>query len=337
MRFFLAAGTTYTASIPGISAIGTSPELVRHVPGGNAEILEYGQLLNTPIVPMDEKLGPTPGILSRVVTQRLDVDTAVLDAGMAGPTDAPTVDLGAEPGADIREPVAVPNARSVFESARAIGRALPDNEIVVGETIPGGTTTAQAVLDALGEDGRVSSSHPENPVSLKREVVDEALAASDLAFGALDGSPLDAVEAVGDPVQATVAGLAAGALDADVDVVFAGGTQMVAILSMLRHMGYDDHVSIATTGFVVDDETANIMESAAALNADLVVSRPHVEPPRHVVTEFFVTDRQKEGVGMGGALMLAERAGYSLADIESDVLAVHDRLLADHPEFSYEL
>ena len=41
--------------------------------------------------------------------------------------------------------------------------------IVVGESIPGGTTTALAVLRALGIDARfkVSSSMPENPHNLK--------------------------------------------------------------------------------------------------------------------------------------------------------------------------
>ena len=36
--------------------------------------------------------------------------------------------------------------------------------LVIGESIPGGTTTALAVLKALGFDAKVSSSIPNNPM-----------------------------------------------------------------------------------------------------------------------------------------------------------------------------
>ena len=42
MRVILAAGTTETALIDGISAAGALPELMVHTPSADAEIVAYG-------------------------------------------------------------------------------------------------------------------------------------------------------------------------------------------------------------------------------------------------------------------------------------------------------
>ena len=47
--------------------------------------------------------------------------------------------------------------------------------VFIGESIAGGTTTALAVLKALGYDANVSSSFATNPVELKHKVVSEAM------------------------------------------------------------------------------------------------------------------------------------------------------------------
>ncbi|MCH7659354.1 MAG: TIGR00303 family protein, partial [Euryarchaeota archaeon] len=100
-----------------------------------------------------------------------------LDAGLYYSTGAPTVSLGDQPGDDIRTDEPVANAAELFATARRFGKRLPDAVISIGETIPGGTTTAMAVLTALGERSTVSSSLAHNPLALKREVINEALRA----------------------------------------------------------------------------------------------------------------------------------------------------------------
>ncbi len=75
--------------------------------------------------------------MTRAARELLGVDVLAVDAGVGGTTGAPTVDVGAGPGNDVREAVAVPRAEETFAAARELGAALPDDRLVVGETIPG--------------------------------------------------------------------------------------------------------------------------------------------------------------------------------------------------------
>ena len=47
--------------------------------------------------------------------------------------------------------------------------------VVLGESLPGGTTTALAVLRGFGLDCNVSSSMQNNPLDLKNKIVSDAL------------------------------------------------------------------------------------------------------------------------------------------------------------------
>jgi uncharacterized protein (TIGR00303 family) len=332
MRFVLVAGGTRTAEIEGISAAGADPALMAHTPSADAEILEYGRPVRAPVVPVSPSGCPTPAVVTRAVRELVGFETLHLDAGLAEPTGAPTVDAGASPGADVRDPEPVPDAGETFASARELGASLPDDELVVGETIPGGTTTALGVLSALGERASVSSSLPENPLSLKREVVADALAASDLAEGDCAGDPVRAVRLMGDPVLAGVAGLTCGALDAGVDVTLAGGTQLAAADALVRHAGIEEPLELATTRFVADDETAAIGALADDLELSLVVTDPEFEAGDHPATDAYLAGEAKEGVGMGGALALADRADISPAAVRDRIATVYDRITDEPPE-----
>ena len=326
MRLILAAGSTRTAAIEGISAAGADPALRHHTPSGDAEIVAYGEPVRAPVVPVSPTGCPTPAVVTRAVREALGFDLTVVDAGLAEPTAAPTVTVGAATGDDIREPDPVPTGPGAFAAARQFGRALPDDELFVGESIPGGTTTALGVLTALGEDAAVSSSLPENPVERKRSVVDAALAASDAEPGEFAGDPRGAVRYVGDPVLATVAGLTAGALDADTPVTLAGGTQLLAAAALVRHAGVDAPLSLATTSFVADDDGVGLRDAAGGLDLDLTVTDPGFDMSDHSALARYVAGEAKEGVGMGGALALADRAGVPMADVRDRVETLADDL-----------
>ncbi|WP_226480028.1 nicotinate mononucleotide-dependent phosphoribosyltransferase CobT [Natrinema amylolyticum] len=317
MRVLLPAGTTETALIDGISAAGAAPELMEHTPSADVEILEYGEPVASPVTPVSPNGCPTPAAVTRAVREVVDFDVSVIDAGLTQSTAAPTVDLGGEPGADIREAVAVPDANAAFDRAYDYGASLPDERLVIGETVPGGTTTALGVLTALGEPTGVSSSLPENPIERKRRVVDEALAASDLEPGDCEGEPLAAIEAVGDPVQPTVAGIAAGALESGTAVTLAGGTQMVAVAAALRHAGVDAPLSIATTSFVADEQGDRLADACDRFDCELTVTDPGFDGRDHVAMARYCAGEAKEGVGMGGALSLVP---------DGEMGAVRDRL-----------
>ena len=341
-RLVLCAGTTRTAEIDGISAAGADPDLMVHTPSADAEILTYGGTVRSPVVPVSPTGCPTPAVVTRAVVEGLGLETAVVDAGLAEPTGAPTVTVGATPGRDIRESDPVPSAPGAFAAARQFGRKLPDDELFLAETVPGGTTTALGVLTALGEadvlgrggedgvtdGGAVSSSLPENPLELKREVVAEALAASGLEAGAAAGEPTVALRRAGDPALAVVAGIAAGALESDTAVTLAGGTQLVAAAACLRHDGYDGTLSLATTSFVDADPSIDLGRAARELDLSVTVTDPEFTDD-HPAMAAYNAGEAKDGVGMGGALALAERAAVPMADVRSGVREVYARVLEE--------
>ena len=329
MRVVVIGGTTGTARIDGISAAGADPDAMQHTPSADLELLEYGLPVLSPVVPVSPSGCPTPAVVTRAARELLGVETLAVDAGLAQETGAPTVEIGDEVGVDIREERSVPGASELFESARRLGRALPDDEVVIGETIPGGTTTALAVLAALGERETVSSSLSTNPLSLKRRVVEEALAASDLSTGDAAGDPIEALRCVGDPVLAAATGFVRGASEGDTTVTLAGGTQMATAGALARHAGCEAPLTLATTSFVARDESANIEELASDLDLDLVVSDPGFDRLDHPATNAYVAGEAKEGVGMGGALALCERAGVPMETLRERVVAMYERLTGD--------
>ena len=331
IRFVLVAGTTETAQRDGISAAGADPDLMATTPAADAELVTYGRPVRTDTVPVSPSGCPTPALVTRAVREVLGFDLAVVDGGLAERTGAPTVTVGARPGKDIAEQDPVPSAYGAFEAARQFGHRLPADELWLAESVPGGTTTALGVLRALGDTSMVSSSLPENPVEQKEAVVAEGLAASSMEAGDAAGEPKRALRRMGDPVLATLAGLTVGAVETDTAVTLAGGSQQLAVAALARHGGYEGRLGLATTSYVADDETATLRADAEALSLDLTVTDPGFEAADHVAMERFVAGEAKEGVGMGGALALADRAGVPLADVRERFAAVYDDLVGAPP------
>ncbi|MCL7418698.1 MAG: TIGR00303 family protein [Halalkalicoccus sp.] len=329
-RLIVVAGSTRTAGIEGsdgpISAAGADPEAMATTPSADLELLEYGDVTRAPTVPVSPTGCPTPAVHTRAVRELVGFDVTPMDAGLARPSGAPTVSLGAKPGGDIRDEEPVENARGLFDTAKEFGRALPDSELAIGETIPGGTTTAMAVLRALGERSAVSSSLPANPLALKRQVVDDALASSGLEPGDAAGTPVEALRCVGDPVLAAVAGLIVGATDAGIDVSLAGGTQLAAAAALARHAGVEAPLRLATTAFVAEDGSAGIGALASDLDLDLRVTDPGFDSRTHPAMAAYAAGEAKEGVGMGGALWFAERHGVPMEAVRERVRTVYDRV-----------
>jgi uncharacterized protein (TIGR00303 family) len=328
-RFMLVVGTTQTAAIEGISAAGVTRDAMRYTPAADAELLYYGRPTRAPMVPVSPTGCPTPALVTRTVQELVGFDPLIVEAGLAEPTGAPTLSVGTAPGRDIREGEAVPDAAGVVERGREHGRSLPDTELVVGESIPGGTTTALGILTALGITDLVSSSLPENPLALKQAVVRESLDISGHEPGALAGRPVDALEATGDPVLAAIFGLVEGALATGTSVTLAGGTQQLAIAALLRHAGYTGELTVATTPFVADDASAGTRETASELGVTLRVTDPEFASTAHVVTERYRRGEAKEGAGMGGALALAAQNGVSMAAVRARLTTRYDELVRD--------
>lgn len=326
MRFVLAAGNTATAAIDGISAAGEDPTLRSHTPAADAELVTFGRTIRSPAVPVSPTGCPTPALLTRAIRDLVGFNLLVVDAGLSEPTAAPTIDVGAAPGGDVREAEPVPAAADVVESARALGERLPDDELVLCESVPGGTTTALGLLRALGEPFGVSSSLPTNPVDRKSAVVGAGLAASGLAEGEAAGAPTIAFRRMGDPVHAALFGLARGGVEAGARLTLAGGTQMLAVAALLRHGGVDAPLTIATTPFVAEDPTVDVEAAADALGLDLVVTDPGFDGTDHPAMAPYVAGEAKEGVGFGGALAVAERSDVPMAAVRDRIAAIYEEV-----------
>lgn len=330
-RLVVVAGSTETAAVEGITAAGADPAARERTPSVDAEVCAYGRPCSTETIPTSPSGTPTPAVVTRAATQAASVPVSVVDGGLAAPTLAPVVPTDASPGGDIRAPTPVPDARAIVARGETIGRRLPGDRLVIGETIPGGTTTALGVLTALGEPTAVSSSLPENPLERKRAVVETGLAASDLSRGEAAGEPVAAVRSMGDPVLAAVYGIARGATDAGRPAVLGGGTQLATVAAMLAHAGRDPP-PVATSSFVAADESAGIDRLTDAVGATLRVTDPAFDDrPDHPATAGYLAGEAKEGVGMGGALDLIESSDTTMAALREQIVAVYDDLLVDAP------
>lgn len=328
MNLVAVVGTTETALIDGISAAGANPDVMSHTPSADVEILEYGRPVFAPVVPVSPSGCPTPSLITRAVMDLIDVDRRFVDAGLTESTAAPTISVDASRGGDIRTADPVPNAAEVVERSARLAAEL-DDELIVAESIPGGTTTALGTLTALGEDVSVSSSLPENPLELKNSVVAEGLEASGIEAGELAGQPVEAVRRMGDPVLAAVYGLIAGASESSTDVTLAGGTQMIAAAALARHGDVSAPITVATTSFVGGDDSTNLHEAAADLDVDLTVTDPGFDEQDHVAFERYRLGEAKEGVGMGGTLQLASAADVSMAAVRERVIDRYELLVED--------
>lgn len=330
MRFVLVGGTTRTAYIEGISAAGSSPQAARHTPAADAEIVSYGRPVFAPEVPLSPSGCPTPAVVTRTVRELTGFDLLTIDAGLGARTAAPTVAIGDEPGADIRDPEPVPNAHDLFEGARELANALPDDRLMVGESIPGGTTTALGVLRALGEPFGVSSSLPNNPLDLKDETVATGLRASGIEAGALSNQPGAAARLMGDPVLPSIAGLIAGAGERWATVTLAGGTQMIAAAALARHAGVNGSIRLATTAYVANDDAVDLAAAADALDLETEVTDPGFDRTDHPSMARYPTGEAKEGVGMGGALWLAGADGIAMETVRQRIETSYDQLVNQH-------
>lgn len=304
MTVVLVLGSTRTAAIEGISAAGADRKAMLETPAVDAELVWDGQPITSESIPVSPSGCPTPALVTRAVHEVVGFDLLVIDAGLSATTRAPCVQLSQRVGGDIREIEPVPNAPTVFEAARDLAVERAFEEVTIGESIPGGTTTALGVLRALGEPYGVSSSLADNPTELKDDVVTEGLRTSELEVGDAAGDPFSALRSMGDPVLAAVTGFVTGAVSTGSTITLAGGSQMVAAAALLRHAGVDNALTLATTRYVADDVGSDLDRAAASLDFELVITDPEFERTNHPALEAYCRGEAKEGVAMGGALGL---------------------------------
>jgi uncharacterized protein (TIGR00303 family) len=321
--FLCVLSNTKTAHIPKLSAAGKTAELTDYTPAGDAELMETGNIISVPVLPMTPPYDtPTPAIMTRSALKLTGAPYHFINSGLIVTPEVTCIDLKAKPGEDIRKQIAVKDVQGIYERAKSLAKMLSEHtdHVVIGESIPGGTTTAKGVLSVLGYNGNVSSSADENPLELKNQVVADGMDASGLTFGCLRDDPMKAIACMGDPMMPAVAGLAAGFQKKGIKVVLGGGTQMAAVYALIKHIGINtERISIATTRYVVEDKSANFKELAETLGVPVYVADPGFGKSSLKGLHRYETGTIKEGAGAGGAMYLAGLHGISQDEFRGEV------------------
>lgn len=312
--FVCTIATTETGKIAGISAAGENPEITDFTPPADAELLLLGRCKCIPGVPVTPDGIPTPALISMSALQLTQAPVLIASGGLRIKPQIPFIELGGSPGRDIRSGNAVDNVEEVMSRATVAGEQLTKHSdyLVIGESIPGGTTSALGVLSAMGINalGKVSSSMTENPHELKRRVVQAGLAAAGEHFGSLKENPVRAVSCVGDPMMPAFAGLTIGAAS-QVPVLMAGGTQMTAVLALVNalHPEVLCNVAIGTTRWVINDTSSDILGIVSQISdVPVLAADLNFDSSRFQGLKVYEKGLVKEGVGAGGASIAAMAA-----------------------------
>jgi len=324
--FLLVLSNSEIATVPGITGAGSSQKHIQYTPAADAEIVSHGKLKTIKIMSDAPSGAATPAVLTRAGLNLSQSAHLLINSGLQIVPGVPYFDLRVKCGSDIRLRPGVPDAQTIRDASRKLAGCCDCDLAVIGETIPGGTTTALCVLKALGYSANVSSSFATNPTALKENVVRKAMQGASISPGSLQRDPMRAVKLFGDPMMPCVVGLTEGFLNSGKEVVLAGGTQMGAVAAVLKGLNVTDGLVLATTKYVFDDTSARFIELIEALEIDAFSAYPDFTKSSLSALQKYEQGEVKEGVGAGGAMALTCLAGFSQDTYRQEVEAVVKQL-----------
>jgi uncharacterized protein (TIGR00303 family) len=334
--FWCVLAHTDTSARRGLSAAGVTHETLPMTPAADAEVVLLGAPRCLPALPSNPLGAAGPSGITRAALGLAGVEPRFLGIGLRVWPATEFRRLVAPPGADIASGQAVPTAAQLFESGVQYGGEIARGApyVVIAESVPAGTTTALALLLALGihAEGRVSGSQADNAHRLKTRVARAALASAGLEVGDGRADPLGAVRALGDPMQPVVAGMAVGASGAGRDVLLGGGSQMLAVAALIHALAGAaglERILVGTTRWVIDDPAADVAGLADEISPDLPVAGVNLDfsASRHAALRAYERGLVKEGVGAGAAAMVALLRGSDLCTLHAAIDATYDSLL----------
>ena len=347
LSLLLVLAGSRTAEVDGISAAGLTAASRRYTAVADAELLLHGpkRLRQWPLPPL--AAGVSPALISYVAAQSIGIDPLVAAVGLPISPPFPHLRLeasGLGPAACLSTGQAMDQARvdALWKRGWAIGRGLR-RPLVLAECVPGGTTTAQAVLSGFGLSvaDLVSGSVHKPPRALKQELVDRGLRLAGLASHShRTPTPQRLIAAVGDPFQPVAAGLLMGARVAQQPVLLAGGSQMLAVLALALAAVEPDQrqdlargVTIGTTAWLASEVIPSQDIASEAIDSDVnrasmacLVNRVgdhfgvrlfglaaglRFHGSRHQALRDYELGHVKEGVGAGALAFLAQLYGSS--------------------------
>ncbi len=323
--FMLALSNTHTAQIEGITQAGI-PGLIHLTPTLDAEFLCTGEVKSLENIAETPKGVPTPALITRAVhLLRPFHEIALLDLGLdtiPKVENAPIYGFGITPSDRIDHAAKI-NANAIFNVGLRFGKEYePTSDyLIIAESTPSGTTTAQATALALGYDAqdKFSSSFKNVPDDIKAQTIQKAL-----KFVHPSDSILDKVSKVGDNMLIFVAGFVMGASEKGYPLILAGGTQMAAVLLLINRLtpkfSYPN-LALCTTKWVYHDSHSDIKAllemldcpiNAYAADFDFALSN-------HPALKLYDQGEAKEGVGAGAALIYGMLNGLKKEEITQKV------------------
>ncbi len=351
--FILCNASSKVSDREGISAAGLDAAARRFTPALDAEALVLGRTISKHAVPLSPIGIVSPVVISRACLQLTNLRVKVIDCGSFY---APAIehisfsDLPSEcPSSG--HAISEEHVRYLYKRGFELGTSLAaDNDyLVIAECVPGGTTTALALLTVLGYDvqGLLSSSLPICNHQQRWKLVQEGLSRLPYSKKELEDDALLAVAAVGDPMQAVVAGLVKSA-SANLPIYLAGGSQMLAVWALLAKLLDDTEKSdtgsagcqlaswrliqkkllVMSTKWVAFDPSAGVDKLAKLVSAPFVASSPDFINSKHPGLRAYEDGNVKEGVGAGALMCMARLNGYSESEILNSIDNCYDELLS---------
>lgn len=311
---------THTGTIPGISAAGITPQARQYTALADGEYLLSHSQTHYQLPPL--QAGVSPALISRALLTQHKIPCCLVSTGLPGKLTVPHVAMGSVMASSLETSNAMTfdQVNQLFECGLRWGRRLSQlfagRYLILGECVVGGTTTAQALLSALGYEvsGLMSSSHPSGNHRQKQMLVSRGLAGW---RNKKDLSALAAVAAIGDPMQVVASAIALAASQS-VGVLLAGGSQMLAVYALIKAISLgaaslgaahrrqvSEQIIVGTTRWVAEDASANTALIAQSVGAPYVASEIDFSHSSYAQLRAYERGFVKEGVGAGGCAIAA--------------------------------
>lgn len=318
--FLLNTSVTKTCEIPNISQAGIPGKLYL-TPTLDSEFLCVKQVRSLEDIAQTPKGVPTPALITRAVHELKPYrNVEIVNLGLQA---LPKIDYFKVHNFDLNPSEAINkdaniNAMDVFQKGVEFAQnlELQSDYVILGESVPSGTTTAYATAKALGyeADELFSSSFKNSPDDIRTKTINEAMALineEDDVFARLSK--------VSDNMLIFTAGFILGSTGRDdLKVVLAGGTQMASALlianSIVEVMGGvvdAKNIALCTTKWIYEDENSDIKALLEQLNFSInaYASDFDFSLSSHPALKLYDEGEAKEGVGCGGALCYASING----------------------------
>lgn len=310
--FFLACSVSKTCEIPNITQAGI-PGKIYLTPTLDAEFLCIKEVRSLDNIAQTPKGVPTPALITRAIHELKPFSNLkILNLGVE---IIPKIDYFQIYNFDLKASESIDEnanieALSIFEQGLKFAQEyeLKDEYIILAESLPSGTTTANATALALGyeDENYFSSSFKDKPKDIRNQTIQKALKninKKDDIFTKLSK--------VSDNMLIFYAGFVLGSTSRNMKIVLAGGTQMATVLlivnSILRTMGGEinsKNIALCTTKWISEDKNSNIKALLEQLdfNINTYASSFDFSLSNHHALKLYDQGEAKEGVGCGAAL-----------------------------------